>query len=314
MQRVGVSSTPGKTKHFQTLDVSQDLMLCDCPGLVFPSFMNTTGDMVCSGILPINQMRDCVSPGNIITSRIPQHLLEASYGIHIVRHLDIKDNPNRPPTAHEFLQAYCSLRGYVTTGTGGNWDEFRACKEILRDYNDGKILSVSPPPSFPNSNDPTFTMDDWLLDTESIMMRREKVASRVLAHKQNDDVNGKAGVDDGSLNPESDNVNGEDTGDYVIDPSIEDSYDNADTQNTSESNSSARDHKRLKRWGKKNKKLRDKEPYGEHNGTISYVALSTNRVKTQKSGPKIVRQSPIASYGTPITGSLPLPHHSQKGI
>ena len=30
--RVGVSSTPGKTKHFQTIDVTENLMLCDCPG------------------------------------------------------------------------------------------------------------------------------------------------------------------------------------------------------------------------------------------------------------------------------------------
>ena len=47
--RVGVSSTPGKTKHFQTLMVSDELMLCDCPGLVFPSFMSSTGQMLCSG-------------------------------------------------------------------------------------------------------------------------------------------------------------------------------------------------------------------------------------------------------------------------
>jgi hypothetical protein len=30
--RVAVSATPGKTKHFQTLMVSDSLMLCDCPG------------------------------------------------------------------------------------------------------------------------------------------------------------------------------------------------------------------------------------------------------------------------------------------
>jgi hypothetical protein len=38
-----------------------------------------------------------------------------------------------------------------------------------------------------------------------------------------------------------------------------------------------REHKRLRHWGKKNKKLRDKDPYGEENGVISYVAYSTNR-------------------------------------
>lgn len=38
--RVSVGATPGKTKHFQTLLLSNSLMLCDCPGLVFPSFVS----------------------------------------------------------------------------------------------------------------------------------------------------------------------------------------------------------------------------------------------------------------------------------
>lgn len=38
--RVSVGATPGKTKHFQTLVLSSSLMLCDCPGLVFPSFVS----------------------------------------------------------------------------------------------------------------------------------------------------------------------------------------------------------------------------------------------------------------------------------
>ena len=41
-----------------------------------------------------------------------------------------------------------------------------------------------------------------------------------------------------------------------------------------------REHKRLKNWGKKNKKLRDKNPYGEENGVASYVAYSTNRPRS----------------------------------
>ena len=37
-KKTGVSATPGKTKHFQTLELGDGLMLADCPGLVFPSF------------------------------------------------------------------------------------------------------------------------------------------------------------------------------------------------------------------------------------------------------------------------------------
>jgi hypothetical protein len=40
-----------------------------------------------------------------------------------------------------------------------------------------------------------------------------------------------------------------------------------------------REHKRLKHWGKKNKKNQDKDPYSEYNGVVSYVAYTTNRNK-----------------------------------
>jgi hypothetical protein len=39
-----------------------------------------------------------------------------------------------------------------------------------------------------------------------------------------------------------------------------------------------REHKRLKHWGKKNRKLRDKTPYGDEHGTSSFIATIRNRV------------------------------------
>lgn len=36
-KKTAVAPTPGKTKHFQTLNVSGTLCLCDCPGeLIMP--------------------------------------------------------------------------------------------------------------------------------------------------------------------------------------------------------------------------------------------------------------------------------------
>ena len=43
---VGVAAQPGKTKHFQTLFIEKDLLLCDCPGLVFPNFTSNRSEMV----------------------------------------------------------------------------------------------------------------------------------------------------------------------------------------------------------------------------------------------------------------------------
>lgn len=57
VKKVSVSATPGKTKHFQTLYLDNDLLLCDCPGLVMPSFVSTKADMILNGILPIDQVR-----------------------------------------------------------------------------------------------------------------------------------------------------------------------------------------------------------------------------------------------------------------
>ena len=39
-QVVSTSRTPGHTKHFQTIFLTPNVRLCDCPGLVFPSIVS----------------------------------------------------------------------------------------------------------------------------------------------------------------------------------------------------------------------------------------------------------------------------------
>jgi len=48
-KKTAVAATPGKTKHFQTLLVGDDLMLCDCPGLVLPKYASSKAEMVAAG-------------------------------------------------------------------------------------------------------------------------------------------------------------------------------------------------------------------------------------------------------------------------
>lgn len=104
-KKVSVSATPGKTKHFQTLYLNEDILLCDCPGLVMPSFVLTKADMILNGILPIDQMRDYVPPVNVLCTQIPRHTLEDKYGIMIARPQEGEDS-NRSPFAEELLLAY----------------------------------------------------------------------------------------------------------------------------------------------------------------------------------------------------------------
>jgi large subunit GTPase 1 len=143
-KKVSVSSTPGKTKHFQTIHLSERVILCDCPGLVFPNFATTKADLVCNGILPIDQLREFTGPVGLITQRVPQAFLEAIYGIHIKTRA-LEEGGTGVPTASELLRSYARARGFQTQGLGQP-DESRAARYILKDYVNGKLLFVSPPP------------------------------------------------------------------------------------------------------------------------------------------------------------------------
>ncbi|XP_073667924.1 large subunit GTPase 1 homolog [Paramisgurnus dabryanus] len=143
-KKVSVSATPGHTKHFQTLFVEPGLCLCDCPGLVMPSFVSTKAEMICSGILPIDQIRDHVPAISFVCQTIPRAVLEGTYGINIIRPREDED-PDRIPTYEELLMAYGYMRGFMTAH--GQPDQSRSARYILKDYVSGKLLYCHPPPS-----------------------------------------------------------------------------------------------------------------------------------------------------------------------
>ncbi|XP_014801537.1 PREDICTED: large subunit GTPase 1 homolog isoform X2 [Calidris pugnax] len=126
-----------------TLYVEPGLCLCDCPGLVMPSFISTKAEMICSGILPIDQMRDHVPPISLVCQHIPGNILEATYGINIIRPREDED-PDRAPTAEELLTAYGYMRGFMTSH--GQPDQPRSARYVLKDYVSGKLLYCHPPP------------------------------------------------------------------------------------------------------------------------------------------------------------------------
>ncbi|XP_018318876.1 large subunit GTPase 1 homolog [Agrilus planipennis] len=144
VKKVSVSATPGKTKHFQTLFLDKDILLCDCPGLVMPSFVFTKAEMIINGILPIDQMRDHVPPINLICNLIPRHILEDKYGLMLPKPLEGED-PERPPFAEELLNAYGYNRGFMTAN--GQPDNPRAARYILKDFVNGKLLFAHAPPN-----------------------------------------------------------------------------------------------------------------------------------------------------------------------
>ncbi|KAG7197195.1 hypothetical protein KM043_007273 [Ampulex compressa] len=152
-KKVSVSATPGKTKHFQTLFLDKDLLLCDCPGLVMPSFVCTKAEMILHGILPIDQMRDHVPAVTLLGTLIPKHVIEDLYGIMIPDPLEGED-PDRSPTAEEILNAYGYNRGFMTQN--GQPDNPRSSRYVLKDFVNGKLLYCVAPPMIPQELFHTF--------------------------------------------------------------------------------------------------------------------------------------------------------------
>ncbi|KAI9887805.1 MAG: hypothetical protein M1823_000327 [Watsoniomyces obsoletus] len=167
MKKVSVSSTPGKTKHFQTIHLSPDIILCDCPGLVFPNFATTRAELVCNGILPIDQLREFTGPAGVVCQRIPREFLEATYGITIpIRPLE--EGGTGVPTAEELLVAYAIARGFTKTGQGQP-DESRAARYILKDYVNGRLLFCHPPPMDPPIDIHDFNRELYGGETTSVV-------------------------------------------------------------------------------------------------------------------------------------------------
>jgi len=135
-KKVTVGTTPGKTKHFQTLNLSEDLMLCDCPGLVFPTFMQSASSLVCNGILPIDQMKDFLGPVRELCRRISKSQFFAVYGINFPDWKQV--------TPLELLEAHAKIRSF--TKDHGRYDEHRSARVMLKDVVNGKLLYCHPPP------------------------------------------------------------------------------------------------------------------------------------------------------------------------
>lgn len=144
-KKVSVSATPGKTKHFQTLYLSPEIMLCDCPGLVFPNFATTKAELVVNGVLPVDQQREFTGPAGLVAKRIPKHFIESLYGVTVLTR-PFEEGGTGIPTASELLRAYARARGFATRGQGQP-DESRAARFILKDYVNGKLLFCQPPPT-----------------------------------------------------------------------------------------------------------------------------------------------------------------------
>lgn len=141
---VGVAARPGKTKHFQTIFIEKDVLLCDCPGLVFPSCSSTKAEMACNGVLPIDNLKDYMSPIEVLAGKIPKRVFEKLYHIKI----DGGDHPS----ATNILASFAINRGFYTGGSGLP-DLAKVSRIVLKDLVNGRLLLCKLSPEYDEKKD-----------------------------------------------------------------------------------------------------------------------------------------------------------------
>lgn len=180
-KKVSVSATPGKTKHFQTIHLSQRIVLCDCPGLVFPNFTSTKAELVVNGVLPIDQLRESMGPMGLVAQRIPRQWLEAVYGMKIEVRSE-EEGGTGQATGEELAKAFALARGYRAGGAMGQVDESRAARVVLKDFVKGKLLHCHPPPDWQEQHEGgDADFNAGLYDIAHLPERRRRVLEEMAA-------------------------------------------------------------------------------------------------------------------------------------
>lgn len=138
---VSVSKTPGHTKHFQTIFLTNNVRLCDCPGLVFPSKVPKPLQVL-MGSFPIAQLREPYGTIRFLAERLD-----------LVRMVRI-DHPENDDTwsAMDICEGWAKKRGYLTA-KAARPDVYRAANSLLRMALDGKICLCLRPPGYTKRKD-----------------------------------------------------------------------------------------------------------------------------------------------------------------
>ncbi|SCV70862.1 BQ2448_3624 [Microbotryum intermedium] len=130
---VRASRTPGKTKTLQTIFWNSTIRLCDCPGLVCPSFAGMERQVL-SGILPIQNVEPVL---HFVAQRMP---LEKPLKIHHPSDDPTAFDDTPPPewTTDSLLTEYALSQGFITA-KAGRPDLYRAGAFVLRQLHSSSI-------------------------------------------------------------------------------------------------------------------------------------------------------------------------------
>lgn len=127
-----VAPIPGETKVWQYITLMKRIFLIDCPGIVPPSTKDTESDILFRGVVRIEHVSHP-------EQYIPE-LLAKCQRKHLERTYEISGWKN----AEEFIELLARKTGKLLRGAEP--DETGVARQVIQDFNRGKIPWFVPPP------------------------------------------------------------------------------------------------------------------------------------------------------------------------
>ena len=141
-KKVSASSTPGKTKHIQTIQLNDSITLCDCPGIVLPSVVASKAHLVVNATMPLDHLRGGALPAiELVVERMGFKLLLQMYKC---QHALLPQFLKLGSDARALLSAIAVAKKYFLALNVP--DETKAARLVLKDVCSGRIVHVMEPP------------------------------------------------------------------------------------------------------------------------------------------------------------------------
>lgn len=140
-----MSKTPGHTKHFQTIFITPNVKLCDCPGLIFPSKLPRSWQVL-TGSYPVAHLREPYTAVQFLA----QHLdLPQALKLKHPQDTDNQEECTNEWSAYDVCEAWANKRGFMTK-RAARPDVARAANNLLRLSLEGRICLFLYPPNYHN--------------------------------------------------------------------------------------------------------------------------------------------------------------------
>ncbi|EGV65587.1 GTPase required for pre-60S ribosomal subunit nuclear export and maturation [Yamadazyma tenuis] len=138
-----VAPIPGETKVWQYITLMKKIFLIDCPGIVPPSSKDSSSDILFRGVVRVEHVSNPEQYIPDLLNKCERKHLERTYEIKGWKKFE-EDASLLEEASAEFIELIARKHGKLLKG--GEPDEHGVAKQVLNDFNRGKIPWFTAPP------------------------------------------------------------------------------------------------------------------------------------------------------------------------